>query len=422
MKHVPFNVLVLCNWQFCRHRFFAEALFNHLGGGRFKAYSAGSQPSGTVNPVALETLDKHGAAPRRAASRGMSSPRRAPHGFHLYRLRLGGRRGLPDLAGPPDHGALGIADPAHVEPLAARREAFATAYRQFARRIGAFVTLPLETLSAQAISPPPPAVSRRAGMSASAVLPPNEAAGVSMGFFERYLSLWVVLCIVAGILLGQWFPAAFQALGRIEYAQVNLPVGLLIWVMIVPMLMKIDFASISEVKDQKAGIGITLFVNWAIKLFTMAPSAGCSSAMSFAPWLPAEQLDSYIAGLILLGAAPCTAMVFVWSNLCCGNANFTISQVALNDLVMVFAFALDRRLPAGCVGHSGAVGHLAAVGGDVHRHPAGHRPGLRKHFLRGGEQAFKQAAERIALFTIMALLATLVLLFAFRARPSSSSR
>lgn len=176
-------------------------------------------------------------------------------------------------------------------------------------------------------------------MSAQCAVAAKQAAGVSMGFFERYLSLWVVLCIVAGILLGQWFPAAFQALGRIEYAQVNLPVGLLIWVMIVPMLMKIDFASISEVKDQKASIGITLFVNWAIKPFTMAALGWLFIRHVFAPWLPAEQLDSYIAGLILLGAAPCTAMVFVWSNLCRGNANFTISQVALNDLVMVFAFA-----------------------------------------------------------------------------------
>jgi ACR3 family arsenite transporter len=259
-------------------------------------------------------------------------------------------------------------------------------------------------------------------MSAQCGVAAKQAAGVSMGFFERYLSLWVVLCIVAGILLGQWFPAAFQALGRIEYAQVNLPVGLLIWVMIVPMLMKIDFASISEVKDQKASIGITLFVNWAIKPFTMAALGWLFIRHVFAPWLPAEQLDSYIAGLILLGAAPCTAMVFVWSNLCRGNANFTISQVALNDLVMVFAFA---PIVAFLLGVSAIPVPWDTLLLSVVMYiviPLAIAQGLRKHFLRGGEQAFKQAAERIAPFTIMALLATLVLLFAFRARPSSSSR
>ena len=251
-------------------------------------------------------------------------------------------------------------------------------------------------------------------MSAQCGVAAKQAAGVSMGFFERYLSLWVVLCIVAGILLGQWFPAAFQALGRIEYAQVNLPVGLLIWVMIVPMLMKIDFASISEVKDQKAGIGITLFVNWAIKPFTMAALGWLFIRHVFAPWLPAEQLDSYIAGLILLGAAPCTAMVFVWSNLCRGNANFTISQVALNDLVMVFAFA---PIVAFLLGVSAIPVPWDTLLLSVVMYiviPLAIAQGLRKHFLRGGEQAFKQAAERIAPFTIMALLATLVLLFAFQ--------
>ncbi|PKO85079.1 MAG: arsenical-resistance protein, partial [Betaproteobacteria bacterium HGW-Betaproteobacteria-12] len=153
-------------------------------------------------------------------------------------------------------------------------------------------------------------------MSAQCEVAGRQIAGAPIGFFERWLSLWVVLCIVAGILLGQWFQAAFQALGRIEYAQVNLPVGLLIWVMIIPMLMKIDFASLHEVKQQGASIGITLFVNWAIKPFTMAALGWLFIRYVFAPWLPAEQLDSYIAGLILLGAAPCTAMVFVWSNLC----------------------------------------------------------------------------------------------------------
>lgn len=242
----------------------------------------------------------------------------------------------------------------------------------------------------------------------------KQAAGTPIGFFERYLTVWVMLCIIAGIVLGQWFPAVFQALGRMEVAQVNLPVGVLIWVMIVPMLMKIDFASITEVKDQKAGIAITLFVNWAIKPFTMAALGWLFIRHVFVDYLPADQLDSYIAGLILLGAAPCTAMVFVWSNLCRGNANFTISQVALNDLVMVFAFApiVALLLGVSAIPIPWDTLLLSVVMYIVI--PLGIAQGLRKHFLRGGEQAFKQAVERIGPFTIMALLATLVLLFAFQ--------
>ena len=251
-------------------------------------------------------------------------------------------------------------------------------------------------------------------MSAQCGVVAKQAAGAPMGFFERYLSVWVVLCIVAGILLGQSFPTAFQALGRMEIAQVNIPVGLLIWVMIVPMLMKIDFSTIHEVKDQKAGIGITLFVNWAVKPFTMAALGWLFIRHVFAPYLPADQLDSYIAGLILLGAAPCTAMVFVWSNLCRGNANFTISQVALNDLVMVFAFAPIVALLLGVSAIPVPWDTLLLSVVMYIVIPLAIAQGLRKHFLRGGEAALKAAQERIGPFTIMALLATLVLLFAFQ--------
>ena len=160
-----------------------------------------------------------------------------------------------------------------------------------------------------------------------------------LGLFERYLTLWVFLCIIGGTLLGLFAPEAAQAVGALEVAQVNIPVGLLIWVMIIPMLMKIDFSAIGEVYQQRAGLGVTLSINWLIKPFTMAFLAWLFLRHVFADWLPAEQIDSYAAGLILLGAAPCTAMVFVWSNLCKGNANFTLTQVAINDLVMVFAFA-----------------------------------------------------------------------------------
>ena len=160
-----------------------------------------------------------------------------------------------------------------------------------------------------------------------------------MGFFERYLTLWVFLCIIAGIALGHWFPLPFQVLGRMEVAQVNLPVAVLIWLMIIPMLLKIDFSALHHVAEHWRGVGVTLFVNWAVKPFSMALLAWLFIRGLFAPWLPAEQIDSYIAGLIILAAAPCTAMVFVWSNLSNGEPHFTLTQVALNDTIMVFAFA-----------------------------------------------------------------------------------
>ncbi|MFY8134722.1 MAG: arsenic resistance protein, partial [Aquimonas sp.] len=160
-----------------------------------------------------------------------------------------------------------------------------------------------------------------------------------LDLFGRYLTLWVALCIFAGIGLGELFPSAFVALAAMEVEHVNLPVALLIWLMIIPMLMKIDFARMREVGQQARAIGVTLAVNWLIKPFTMAALGALFIYGLFADWLPADQLDSYVAGLILLGAAPCTAMVFVWSNLVDGEPNFTLSQVALNDAVMVFAFA-----------------------------------------------------------------------------------
>ncbi|MDH3831327.1 MAG: ACR3 family arsenite efflux transporter [Gammaproteobacteria bacterium] len=160
-----------------------------------------------------------------------------------------------------------------------------------------------------------------------------------MSLFERYLSIWVFLCIIAGIALGHWFPAAFQVLGTLEIANVNLPVAILVWLMILPMLLKIDFGAIQEVRKHTRGIALTLFVNWAVKPFSMALLGWLFIRVLFADWLPADQIDSYIAGLIILAAAPCTAMVFVWSNLTNGHPGFTLTQVALNDVIMVFAFA-----------------------------------------------------------------------------------
>ena len=167
----------------------------------------------------------------------------------------------------------------------------------------------------------------------------RRAVGAEMPFFERYLSLWVALCIVAGIALGRLLPGLFESLGALEVANVNLPVAVLIWLMILPMLLKVDFQSLAEVRRHWKGVGVTVFVNWAVKPFSMALLAWLFIRNLFAPWLPADQLDSYIAGLILLAAAPCTAMVFVWSNLSGGHPGFTLSQVALNDVIMVVAFA-----------------------------------------------------------------------------------
>ena len=160
-----------------------------------------------------------------------------------------------------------------------------------------------------------------------------------MSTFERYLTVWVALCIVAGIALGHFFPGFFQTVGAAEIAHVNLPVAALIWLMVIPMLIKVDFAAIGKVSEHWRGIGVTLFINWAVKPFSMAALGWFFIGYVFAPYLPADQINSYIAGLIVLAAAPCTAMVFVWSNLSHGEPDFTLTQVALNDTIMVFAFA-----------------------------------------------------------------------------------
>src|SRR3954463_6868278 len=160
-----------------------------------------------------------------------------------------------------------------------------------------------------------------------------------LGTFERYLTWWVALCIVAGIVLGRIAPEPFHLLGRMNVAEVNLPVAVLIWLMIVPMLVKVDFAALHQVAAAWRGVAVTVGINWLVKPFSMALLGWLFIGVLFRPLLPAAQIDSYIAGLILLAAAPCTAMVFVWSNLTDGEPNFTLSQVALNDTIMVFAFA-----------------------------------------------------------------------------------
>ena len=176
-------------------------------------------------------------------------------------------------------------------------------------------------------------------MSAQREVTGKQATGSPMGFFERYLTLWVALCIVAGIALGHVFNDAFRIIGSLEVVRVNLPVAVLIWLMIIPMLLKVDLRALQGVRAHWRGVGVTLFVNWAVKPFSMALLGWLFIGWLFRPWLPADQIDSYIAGLIILAAAPCTAMVFVWSNLSNGEPHFTLSQVALNDVIMIFAFA-----------------------------------------------------------------------------------
>lgn len=242
----------------------------------------------------------------------------------------------------------------------------------------------------------------------------KQTTGAPLGIFERYLTLWVLLCIAAGTASGLALPEAAQAIGALEVAQVNIPVGLLIWVMIIPMLMKIDFAALHEMREQKAGMAVTLFVNWAIKPFSMALFGWLFIKVLFADWLPAGEQDSYMAGLILLGAAPCTAMVFVWSNLCNGNANFTLTQVALNDLIMVFAFAPIVALLLGVSSIPVPWDTLLLSVGMYIIIPLTIAQLLRAQLMKRSEAAFQAALARISPFSIMALLGTLVLLFSFQ--------
>ena len=235
-----------------------------------------------------------------------------------------------------------------------------------------------------------------------------------MSVFERYLTIWVFLCIIVGVLLGQMMPGVFQAIGRLEVAQVNLPVGLLIWVMIIPMLVKVDFAALHEVKQHVKGIGVTLFVNWFVKPFSMAFLAWFFIRGVFAQNLPADQIDSYIAGLILLAAAPCTAMVFVWSRLTNGDPLFTLSQVALNDAIMVFAFA---PLVAFLLGISAITVPWDTLLTSVVLYiviPVILAQFWRKSLLAKGQAHFDATMEKIGPWSISALLLTLVLLFAFQ--------
>jgi ACR3 family arsenite transporter len=236
-----------------------------------------------------------------------------------------------------------------------------------------------------------------------------------MSTFERYLTLWVAACIVVGIALGAWLPGLFASIAAAEIARVNLPVAVLIWLMIIPMLMKIDFGALAGVRRHWRGISATLFVNWAIKPFSMALLAWLFIGELFQPWLPADQIDSYIAGLILLAAAPCTAMVFVWSNLCDGDPEFTLSQVALNDAIMVVAFAPIVGLLLGLAAITVPWDTLLLSVVLYIVVPVLIAQWLRRSLLaRGGEAALKRVLAALGPLSLVALLLTLVLLFGFQ--------
>ena len=247
----------------------------------------------------------------------------------------------------------------------------------------------------------------------STIAPPRKPA--ALGLFERYLTLWVALCIVAGIVLGSWVPAPFQALGSMSIANVNLPVAVLIWLMIVPMLLRVDFGAIGTVATHWRGILVTLGINWLVKPFSMALLGWIFIRWLFAAYLPADQIDSYIAGLILLAAAPCTAMVFVWSNLSDGDANFTLSQVALNDAIMIVAFAPLVGLLLGLSAISvpwetlflSVVLYivLPVIAAQIWR---------RALLAQGGEAALARVLQGLHPVSLLALLTTLVLLFGFQ--------
>ncbi|MDT8387799.1 MAG: ACR3 family arsenite efflux transporter [Thiogranum sp.] len=244
----------------------------------------------------------------------------------------------------------------------------------------------------------------------------KKASGTGMGFFERYLTIWVFLCILAGIGLGHFFKGTFQLIGGLEVAQVNLPVALLIWLMIIPMLLKIDLRALKGVRRHLRGVGVTLFVNWAVKPFSMALLAWLFIGWLFRDWLPAEQIDSYIAGLIILAAAPCTAMVFVWSNLSRGEPHFTLTQVALNDVIMVFAFAPVVALLLGLSSISvpWATLLLSVLLYIVVPLVIAN---LWRRWLLGEERGYlrlQRVLDRLQPASLVALLVTLVLLFGFQ--------
>ena len=246
----------------------------------------------------------------------------------------------------------------------------------------------------------------------------NKSKSAEMSIFERYLTLWVAGCIVTGIALGQLFPDAFQLVGRIEAAHINLPVAVLVWLMFIPMLIKIDLKALKGVGQHWRGVGVTLFVNWGVKPFSMALLAWLFIGYLFRDYLPAEQIDSYIAGLVILAAAPCTAMVFVWSHLMRGEPHFTLSQVALNDVIMVFAFAPIVALLLGLSAITVPWDTLLLSVGLYIVVPLIIASLLRRNLLKReqGQALLEKVIARLGPYSLGALLATLILLFGFQGK------
>jgi ACR3 family arsenite transporter len=245
--------------------------------------------------------------------------------------------------------------------------------------------------------------------------PAAPPAKPAISTFERYLSVWVLACIVVGIALGALLPGLFAAIAAAEVAKVNLPVAVLIWLMIIPMLLKIDFGSLGMVRRHWRGVGVTLFINWGVKPFSMMLLGTLFIGYLFAPFLPQDQISSYIAGLVLLAAAPCTAMVFVWSNLCEGEPHFTLSQVALNDLIMVVAFAPLVGLLLGVASITVPWDTLMLSVALYIVAPVVVAQLWRRGLLAsGGKAALDRTLSWIQPVSLVALLTTLVLLFAFQ--------
>jgi len=252
-------------------------------------------------------------------------------------------------------------------------------------------------------------------MSVQCEVTTRKSTGAKMNTFERYLSLWVALCIVTGIVLGHFFAGLFHFIGRMEIARVNIPVAVLIWLMIIPMLLKIDFSALHQVREHWRGVAVTLFVNWLVKPFSMAALGWLFIYGLFSDWLPAEQLDSYVAGLIILAAAPCTAMVFVWSNLSNGEPHFTLTQVALNDTIMIFAFApiVGLLLGISAIAVPWDTLFLSVILYIVI--PVAFAQWWRKRMLRsGGDAVLANALKKMQPVSLIALLTTLILLFGFQ--------
>jgi arsenite transporter len=246
------------------------------------------------------------------------------------------------------------------------------------------------------------------------IMETGERPAAGIGFFEKYLTLWVAFCIVAGIILGHLLPGLFHAIGAAEVAKVNIPVAALIWLMIIPMLLKIDFGALGQVREHWRGVGVTLFINWAVKPFSMALLGSIFVGHLFAPWLPSAQIPSYIAGLILLAAAPCTAMVFVWSNLCEGEPHYTLSQVALNDVIMVFAFAplVGLLLGVASITVPWATLLISVVLYIVV--PVIVAQLWRRALVANGPAALRRTLNALQPVSLVALLTTLILLFGFQ--------